>query len=230
MNPQPLDIERIVQEVLRRLQRHAFEAAGIAHPNEPNASNELVISDRVITLRHVEGRLDGVAQVVAPTGAVVTPSVRDELRRARVALKYCSQLQASPQRTAAKNGPGPWLLVDGELATGLISATSIVPAERRRTTRDLATALRESAADLGAGRVVIVTSRAMVATALANRIASLRAAHIREAEDLAAADEQLGANVLVVDTMLAPLLRRTLEFARQSPQPAPRLLKQEGQA
>lgn len=231
MPNQPIDMERIVREVLRRLQ-DADPARSQTASAAPPAGGELLVPERVVALGQIEGRLSGVTEVVVPTGAVVTPSVRDELRRLGVSLRHCSQLgQRESRLDADSNAEGPWLLIDGELPAGLRSAASMVPPARRLATRDLRGGLQDLAAEAVSARVVVATRKGMLAAALANRQPTLRAAHIRTAEDLGAADRELGANVLVVDSLLAPLFRRTLEFARQQIQAAPAaLLPREAQA
>lgn len=72
-------IERIVQEVIRRL-------TSVGHSVGVRTAAELVIDDRVISLASVEGKLSGVSQLVVRKKAVVTPSVKDELRQKNVEL------------------------------------------------------------------------------------------------------------------------------------------------
>lgn len=84
------DVERIVVEVIRRLRameqpvnRRDYAAlpgvdAGVNH--------DLVLTERVITMRTVEGRLGGVQRLLVSAQAVVTPAVRDELRKHKIEL------------------------------------------------------------------------------------------------------------------------------------------------
>ena len=73
------EIERIVQEVIRRLLSLGVRVAS----SQPTS---LAISDRVITLATIEGRLEGISQLVVQSKAVVTPSVKDELRQKKIEL------------------------------------------------------------------------------------------------------------------------------------------------
>ena len=77
------DIERIVQEVIRRLM-----SAGVRINNARGELQiaELEIKDRVITLATLDGQLEGVRQLVVQRNAVVTPSVRDELTDRNIEL------------------------------------------------------------------------------------------------------------------------------------------------
>lgn len=74
------DFERIVREVIRRLQ--AMEATPVA------GRGQLVVTDRLVTWQALEDRVAGVNSVMVPRGAVVTPLVRDELKDRNVKLLY----------------------------------------------------------------------------------------------------------------------------------------------
>ena len=73
------DIERIVQEVIRRL-------ISAGHPVAGSKPSTLTIEERVVSLATIEGRLEGIQQLVVPPKAVVTPSVKDELRQKNIDL------------------------------------------------------------------------------------------------------------------------------------------------
>lgn len=72
------EIERIVQEVIRRL-----TSAGV---QVTRFKPTLELEDRLVTLASIEGRLEGIKQLVVLPKAIVTPSVRDELRDKNVEL------------------------------------------------------------------------------------------------------------------------------------------------
>jgi len=75
------DVERVVLEVIRRL--------GLLASPQPVTSKtgiELVLTDRVVTLRSIEGKLAGVARLVVAATAVVTPAVRDTLNDRSIEL------------------------------------------------------------------------------------------------------------------------------------------------
>jgi hypothetical protein len=77
------DVERIVAEVIRRLRAMDSSRA----PAAPGpVVHDLVVTDRVITLRTVEGRLKGVQRLLVPAKAVVTPAVKDELKQRKIEL------------------------------------------------------------------------------------------------------------------------------------------------
>jgi hypothetical protein len=67
-------VESIVREVLAEL-------LGRADRTTPEtAGRELVLTEKVVSAKEIERRLEGVTRVVIVRGAVVTPSARDLLR------------------------------------------------------------------------------------------------------------------------------------------------------
>ena len=85
------EIERIVREVMLQLEI-ASKAANAAPADvlpvvSPAARHgDVVVDSRVVTLATVAGRLEGAKQLIVPPAALVTPAVRDELRRKGVVL------------------------------------------------------------------------------------------------------------------------------------------------
>ena len=77
------DVERIVAEVIRRLRGMASSPVGDA---PPAVGHDLILTERVITLRTLEGRLGGVQRLLVPAKAVVTPAVKDELKQHKIEL------------------------------------------------------------------------------------------------------------------------------------------------
>jgi hypothetical protein len=75
------DVERIVVEVIRRL--GLLESPPLL---APASGNELTLAERVVTMRSIEGKLKGIAKLVVPARAVVTPAVRDELNDRQIEL------------------------------------------------------------------------------------------------------------------------------------------------
>ena len=76
-------LEWIVGEVIRRLRAEPTLAAG---NGSAAAGGALALNDRLVTLTTLRGRLDGVRSVRVPSGAVVTPAVRDELKQRGIEL------------------------------------------------------------------------------------------------------------------------------------------------
>jgi hypothetical protein len=96
MRLDPDQLEWIVREVVRRLTNNEssgpLPSAGRAWergPSYQNASNEsssISCSDRVITLSHLDGQLNGVARLYIAQRAVITPAARDLLKERGIEL------------------------------------------------------------------------------------------------------------------------------------------------
>ena len=76
MNFETLDIDRIVREIVSRL-RAEMEVQPVA---------VLTVDARVITLSELDGKLEGVQQLRVGSRAILTPSVRDELRAKEIEI------------------------------------------------------------------------------------------------------------------------------------------------
>jgi hypothetical protein len=83
MTANQADVERIVVEVIRRLR--AMEASAAPAAPAP-VGHDLVLTERVITMQTIDGRLAGVQRLLVPPKAVVTPAVRDELKKQKIEL------------------------------------------------------------------------------------------------------------------------------------------------
>jgi hypothetical protein len=77
-------VEWIVAEVLRRLGLAGGRMAGDERKSSP--VTELQVTDRVVTLRSIEGQLNGVTRLIVKRRAVVTPAVKDELKQRKIKL------------------------------------------------------------------------------------------------------------------------------------------------
>ena len=80
-------VERIVREVMRRLLAGGHTVAPRSNASETAVQQELNLPDRIVTLATLKGKLDGIGQVTVARRAVVTPSVRDELKQRKIELK-----------------------------------------------------------------------------------------------------------------------------------------------
>jgi hypothetical protein len=85
-------IEWIVREVIRRLTDGGHPIVSTSPGDKKTAANApanhaLRLSERLVTLATLDGRLSGVSRVIVPMRAVVTPAVRDELRRKNIRLE-----------------------------------------------------------------------------------------------------------------------------------------------
>jgi hypothetical protein len=211
MAGQQWDIEAIVREVCRRLQQLSDGGTAGGAGTEKQASpspaarqpaadaTQLQLPHRTVTMGLLAGRLDGVKEVLVPAGAVVTPSVRDELRKRQIVLR-----KADGQTADAGVRAGLVLGVAGN-ADPAGAAVAAVQAEAGGADRIdnpcVLEVVRQVTQALAApARIgLVLTDRPAVALCLANRRASIRAAWGVSVSSVRAATEQIGANLLVVN-------------------------------
>lgn len=220
MTRPPIDVDRVVREVLAELD---------PAPRAGDAEGELAIRARVVTLSEIEGRLERVRRLVVPPRAVVTPAVRDELIRRNVTLSYASPASAraaAPVRlvvVAAGRRPDPAPLV------GALSREGI---EVERHTSDCLIA----ATDHLAGEIakpdtlgLLLTRRTAAGLCLANRLRGVRAVSGTDSATASAATASVGANLLVIDpaaSSLFQLKQIVTEFCRAGTRPCPEVFKE----
>jgi hypothetical protein len=248
------DIDGIVRTVMRRL----AESPGAAPPSvcvPPAAAacaqgDELSVTAAVVSLAALEAQLAGgrpadgaAARVVAPTavaarldglrrlvvrrGAVVTPAVRDLLRQHGIALVTAIDSQSM--------GPGKVPLTLAAATTTYDPAPLVASLARETTVAEIpAVDLMSGIAALadrvgcGASLGLLVTDQTAAALCLANRDPAIRAAAVRDAADVAAVVQEIGANVLVVNPAqrgTAALAAIARAFCQQGPQPCPAALR-----
>ena len=79
-----IDIEFIVREVIRRLTVAAGEPAR-------DDGGTVKLTDRLVTMATLDGRLANARRLVVAKKAVVTPAVKDELKKRQITLEYAEQ-------------------------------------------------------------------------------------------------------------------------------------------
>lgn len=235
-----VDMDRIVEEVLREL-RHVLSAGAPAAPSakqapappptapaataarveapRPALKTELALSNRLVTMADVEGRLSGIRRVVVPARAIVTPAVRDELLRRRVELRFAS---ADKAKTAAASTVRLEAIVAATgydpqpLAAALKHEKIEVALDRLKcvmaTSDRLAEAVRRPGT-LG----LMLTRHTAAGMCLLGRLPSVRPVLAFDAAQAMADAEAIGANVLVIDPRAyapAALQRLVVEFCR----------------
>jgi DNA-binding FadR family transcriptional regulator len=80
-------MEWVVREVIRRLTADGRFTARNAAPTTAVAQCKLNVTDRLVTLATLQGKLDGITQVTIARRSVVTPAVRDELKQRMIELR-----------------------------------------------------------------------------------------------------------------------------------------------
>jgi len=205
----PIDIDRVVREVLAELGAGPAEGApgGTASFSGSADGGELILTARVVTLSEVEGRLEAVRRLVVPPQAVITPAVRDELIRKNVSLAY-----ASP---AASRATAPVRLVLVAAGTRmdpapLVAALGNEGIEIQEHRSDCLIA----ATDQLAGEIakpdtlgLLLTRHTAAGLCLANRLRGVRAVSGADAGTASAAAASVGANLLVVDPAAVSLFQ-----------------------
>lgn len=79
-------LEWIVAEVVRRLQAGSAATQAPASASSQPAASELTLSERLVTLETLRGRLGGVSLLRVGAKAIVTPAVVDHLKDKQVQL------------------------------------------------------------------------------------------------------------------------------------------------
>lgn len=199
------EIERLVRRALAQLLAAPASPTVPAKPATDKSETAttqgvLQIDERVVSAGLLEGRLEGVRQLLLRRGAVVTPSARDELKRRGIAVESAS---GGNGKSSAK--PPAKLIVasigstDANAWTAALGESMTV--EWISPAADLAATIAKwSDAVLGRKTPgVLITDQAAAALVLVNRNHGIRAvggANTKEMSDAAAA---IGANGLVVD-------------------------------
>jgi hypothetical protein len=203
------EIDRIVREVIKRLRDDATNPH-VAETNvgptvsatepirsEPHSPRDLRVADRVVSLAAIDGRLDGIRRLITRCDAVITPSVRDEIRQRGIVLVRGDGPEADPATQTKKV-----LAVVGEASGQLIAELEpLVGRVVRFPAGDLVTAVRQLTREVTSRDVlgVLLTAQPVVAQYLANRVDEVRATWAVDEKTLRGATETIGANLLVVD-------------------------------
>ncbi len=214
------EIDRIVREVLAELGTAGTTCA-------ESADGQLVLSGRVISMSDISGRTEGIRQVVVPPGAVVTPSVRDELRRGNITLAFESNSARLSHRlvvVTAGNRFDPTSLLDALRNDGI----DIVPHTSNCLIESTELLAREVNMQSTLG--LLLSTHPAAAICLANRHRGVRAVTGSDAAMVAAATDDVGANLLVLDPTawgLVQLNQTTSEFQRGAAHECPEVFRRQ---
>jgi hypothetical protein len=88
-------IERIVREVIRRLQAMDATKPEVAQPKAAPVTGELVLSERLVTAATILGVPKGTTKVVIAKRAILTPLARDEARDRGIKIDRAEKGQPS---------------------------------------------------------------------------------------------------------------------------------------
>lgn len=211
MNLDSAAVERIVQEVVKRLAALDLSATSASAQREANANGAtgetLRLTDRTISWRTLEDRLVGVKTIEVSSNAVVTPLVRDLLKERRIRLEFVKP-NSSPTKSVASIGPTTlWVGSDRETVEAR-------PHHVRALVRDVEkeflaekalvdqgfSALSQLFAAKPAGRTLRLwfTDRLAEAVCQSNRHSHVRATWANDVEEAARNVAALRPNVLIL--------------------------------
>ena len=225
MPNQPFDIDSIVRQVLADLSaRGALPVAANATPaialpqTVGHEKATLQLLDTLVTLASLEGRLDGVREVVISPKAIVTPSVRDLLYKKEIRLQSSEfRVQSSECEAKDKKHSQPdkttevWValhqlkrepetllnFLQGQAGKGALQPATVVKESFSciiETTQTASKRLAES----DAMRAIIVTNHSAAALVAANRHVAIRAINGENTEQTSQDAAMVGANLLVL--------------------------------
>ncbi len=205
-----IDIERLVRRVLTDLQPAALVVPKItesklvqpATEKPAGTSGEMRLSNRVITLTELKERLETIKRLIVPEKAIITPAVRDELRKRNIELVFGGS--TNPQ-SRSEDMLRIWLglhLLKKE-PTMLIDRLKKEYALRQQSfeciLETMKQAVRELQEEPARSLAVVLTNYSAGAMCVANRHPNLRAVLGFEPAALKIDAGQTGANVLVLD-------------------------------
>jgi hypothetical protein len=252
MTKTPLNIDRIVREVLAELNGattnlrsvpglsgSAENTVGQANRGAPapaakislpttSENGDLVLSTRLVTLAEIGSRLVGVRRVVVGAQTVVTPAVRDALRQRNIELCHAP---GSTQTTGAALRlvvVGAHTKTDPKLLANALQSEGINVV--CHSTDCLLEATDHLAGELAKGNTLglLLTPHTAAALCLANRLAGVRAVLASDTNSLDADTKAVGANLLVVDPQRVGFYKLSAmagEFCRGGIRPCPEIFK-----
>jgi hypothetical protein len=186
------------------------------------AAATLEISERVVTWARLKDRLSGIKRLVVPPGAVLTPSVRDELRKRNIQLQTASGTNQPAGSASAKlliaAATGPY---DAEAAIKTVTAEA--GNAERIGTGVLAEAIGQLRGRAEAMPAVLLTSEPAAALCLANRYSELRAVGATDPATVSLACQSIGANLLILNpvrssaTEIRGMVRQFLQGSHKCP-------------
>ena len=228
------EIERVVREVIAQLGVASKTAAAPAPADAPPVvapaarHGDLFVDSRVVTLESISGRLHGAKRLLVSPRALVTPAVRDELRRRGVALVRESGA------ACARKGHARLLLVVGRTRYGPNAVLQMLAQEGIDVQTESSDCMIASTDKLAAAAVqgqlgLLWTGHAAAGLCLANRHRGVRAVLAAGVAATAAAVSAVGANLLVIDPMVGTAYEKRLilrEFCLGGIRPCPEALKE----
>jgi len=229
MTQTPLDIDRVVREVIAKLKHAPASQEPIEVTQTPMPDNgELVLSTRLVTMAEIGDKLGGIRRMVVNPRAVVTPAVRDALRQQNITLS-----RALPTDKAAAP-PLKLVVVAARTKLDLKLLANALQSEgidvQCHSTDCILDATDRLAGELSKGGTLglLLTPHTAAALCLANRLAGVRAVLGSNTGSVESDASAVGANMLVVDpksVSMFKLCRMAGEFIHGGIRPCPEVFK-----
>jgi ribose 5-phosphate isomerase RpiB len=201
-----VDIDRIVAEVVRRLRSHAAPSSTVPASTVPvstvsasNAAGELVLTDKVITLSLLKGKLTGVSKLTVGERAIVTPAVRDELKQRGIVWS-----RSSSQRSGTTS-IGLLTAATDEASATALKVIRCPRIERIETgaSMSLENTAKDLARHMTARQIpgLLVSNRPYAALVAASQAQGIRAAIVKTTADVEQAAAEAAVNLFVVSPL-----------------------------
>jgi len=221
------EIERVVRAVLAEMDIGVRASGNDAERLPPDV---VVLRRPVITLADVEGRLARARRVLVPSGAVVTPAVRDALQQRGVELQRHGgehpAMASVAARVAMRVVSNHWAF---DPLVNLLRRDGLrVAAERSDCVIESSDRLAEQLRQPGVV-AVLLSSHPSMAACLANRHRGVRAVIGNDRQQTADETADVGANLLIADQTKIPLfnLKQIIaDFAEGGGRPCPESVKE----
>ena len=191
-------IEKLVRQVLDRLGQTEANGAQ-SRPQTTTGDGELILTERVVTMDTLEGRLDGVRRAIVCASAIVTPAARDALAQKSI---ECIRRDGRPPSSSRDQ-------CTADLVVASVDRAQVQQAEdalERGVMAISATTLADTVHDIcrhvstGNARGLLITEQPAAAVCIANRNRKIRAAHIVEHGSVGEIAASIGANLLIIDS------------------------------
>jgi hypothetical protein len=202
-----VDIEAVVREVLRRLgalssaaESPAPQSSVPSNSSAPPTNGSFALSDKLVTLAALDGRLSNTNQLVVSRSAIITPAVKDELKRRGIALirrDADSQTLAEVRLLATVANCS----FSTSARKSLTQAAHGIEWIECHATNSLVGAIQELTRQVKHRSLpgFVLTSQPIAAALIANRDANIRASSAADLRSLDEAIAQVGANLIAVD-------------------------------
>ena len=186
-----INIDLLVQNILADL---SFKPVAVEEPIIVD-EKELIVESRVLSLAELTDRLDTVRKIVVSPKTVVTPSVKDVLRKRNI------EIVAKTKDIVARNNPSLWI---GVHPSGVLSAklSERIKKEFGLTAQAFGSLLElidEAERRIESAKGVALSNRSATIIHTANRREKIRAVLGYEPRQTQLDATELDANLLVVN-------------------------------